>query len=178
MTTRIKSTASISTLQEFQDLVDETCRLQLKRERLTVARDEALQRVRSDHDGDIEDLTARIRANVVLAEKFATTHRDSLFGKLKSAATSLATFGFRVDNPSLALLNRKWNWAAVVDAIVERNWTHLLLIKTSPDKDAIKQQLSDQERAAIGTRIDQGETFFIDPKRDDRLDHRLTPDQP
>jgi len=173
MTNRIKATTHLFTRAEFDDLVDETCRLQLEQEKLTLRRDQALQRVREQHDGGIEDIGARIKANVILAEKYALTHRESLFGKLKSSATSLAAFGFRAGNPTLQLLNRKWTWKAVVDAISQRNWQHLLSVKVAPDKDAIKQQLTDEECAAIGTRIEQEEVFFIDPKRDDRPEQRL-----
>ena len=133
-----------------------------------------MQEVRSKHDGSIEDLTARIKANVVLAEKYATTHREELLVRLKSGATSLAVYGFRLGNGTLALLNRKWKWDDVLAAVKAKGWRHLVVTKESVDKDAIKTQLTDAQRAEIGTRISQEETFYIEPKREEAPERRLT----
>jgi len=175
MSKRIKPVASIETRQQFEALVDATCHLQLTLEKLINKRDRALAAVRDEHDGEIERLAAEIKANVLQAEKFATVRRDELLpGREKSAATSLAVFGFRIGNPTLVLLNRKWTWQSVLDALIGKDRFDLIITKQSPDKDAIKSKLDDEERAAIGTRIEQTECFYIDPKRDEAPEQRLT----
>lgn len=166
MTTRLKSTATIDTRAQFESTVDEICKLQLDREQLVTLRDRYLAEIREEHDPGIERIGQDIAAKLVLCEKFAITHRDSLFGKLKSAATSLATFGFRTGNPKLVLLSRKWKWEDVIAAIKSKARPDLLRIKEEADKEALKK-LEDTELASFGCRIEQEEPFFIEPKRDD-----------
>lgn len=166
MPPRLKATASIDTRAQFEATVDEICKLQLDREQLVTDRDRLLADVREEHDPRIEAVGQEIAAKLVLCEKFATVHRDTLFGKLKSAASSLATFGFRTGNPKLVLLNRKWKWDDVLAALKGKERTELIRRKEEADKDALKK-LPDDELAGFGLRIDQDETFFIEPKRDE-----------
>jgi phage host-nuclease inhibitor protein Gam len=166
MASRLKSTATIETRAQFESTVDEICKLQLDREQRVTLRDRFLAEIREEHDPEIEQLGQQINAKLVLCEKFATTHRDTLFGKLKSAASSLATFGFRTGNPKLVLLNRKWKWDDVLVALRLKHREGLIRKKEEADKEALKK-LTDEELASFGLRIDQDESFFIEPKRDE-----------
>lgn len=166
MPPRLKATASIDTRAQFEATVDEICKLQLDREQLVTDRDRLLADVREEHDPRIEAVGQEIAAKLVLCEKFATVHRETLFGKLKSAASSLATFGFRTGNPKLVLLNRKWKWDDVLVALKVKGRNELVRTKEEADKEALKK-LGDEELACFGLRIDQDETFFIEPKRDE-----------
>jgi phage host-nuclease inhibitor protein Gam len=166
MSSRLKATASIDTRAQFEATVDEICKLQLDREQLVTDRDRLLADVREEHDPRIEAVGQEISAKIVLCEKFATVHRETLFGKLKSAASSLATFGFRTGNPKLVLLNRKWKWDDVLVALRGNERTDLIRRKEEADKDALKK-LPEDELAGFGCCIDQDETFFIEPKRDE-----------
>jgi len=164
--TRLKSTTAITTQNQFESTVDLICKLQLDREQLITLRDRLLAEIMEEHNPRIETIGADISAKLILCEKFATTHRDTLFGKLKSAASSLGLYGFRTGNPKLVLLNRKWKWNDVLEALKSLGKTELIRVKEEPDKDALKK-LDDAELAAIGLRIDQDEAFFIEPKRED-----------
>jgi phage host-nuclease inhibitor protein Gam len=164
--TRLKSTTAITTQNQFESTVDLICKLQLDREQLVTLRDRLLAEIMEEHNPKIEAIGTEISAKLVLCEKYATTHRDSLFGKFKSAASSLGLFGFRTGNPKLVLLNRKWKWNDVLEALKSLGKTELIRVKEEPDKDALKK-LDDAELAAIGLRIDQDEAFFIEPKRED-----------
>jgi phage host-nuclease inhibitor protein Gam len=166
MPPRLKSTASIDTRAQFESTVDEICKLQLDREQLVTDRDRLLADVREEHEPRIEAIGQEISAKLVLCEKFATVHRETLFGKLKSAASSLATFGFRTGNPKLVLLNRKWKWDDVLVALKGKERADLIRRKEEADKEALKK-LPEDELAGFGLRIDQDETFFIEPKRDE-----------
>jgi len=163
---RLKATATIETRSQFDTTVDHICKLQLDREQLITVRDRLLAEIMEEHNPKIEAIGTEISAKLVLCEKYATTHRDSLFGKLKSAASSLGLFGFRTGNPKLVLLNRKWKWDDVLSALKSLGKMDFIRTKEEPDKDALKK-LSDEELAAIGLRIDQDEAFFIEPKRED-----------
>jgi phage host-nuclease inhibitor protein Gam len=166
MAPRLKSTTVIETRAQFDSTVDSICRLQLDREERITERDRLIADVREKHDPEIERLGEEISAKLVLCEKFATTHRETLFGKIKSAASSLGIFGFRIGNPTLKLLNRKWKWTDVVATLKATGRLDLIITKEDPDKNGLKK-LAAEELATIGLRIDQDETFFIEPKRDD-----------
>ena len=163
---RLKSTATIESRAQFDATVDEICQLQLDREALVTDRDRLLGDVMLEHNPRIEAIGQQIAAKLVLCEKFATVHRETLFDRLKSAATSLATFGFRTGNPKLVLLSRKWKWDDVVAALKGKGRVDLIRTKVEADKDALKK-LDDAELAGFGLRIDQEETFFIEPKREE-----------
>jgi phage host-nuclease inhibitor protein Gam len=166
MPARLKATATIETRAQFESTVDEICKLQLDREQHVTLRDRYLAEVQEQHNPAIERISQDISAKLLLCEKYATTHYDSLFGKLKSAASSLGIFGFRTGNPKLVLLNRKWKWDDVLNALRSTGRTELIRRKEEADKDALKK-LSDPELATLGLRIDQDEAFYIEPKRDE-----------
>lgn len=164
MPSRIKATPSVSTRAEFEALVDEICKLQLDKEQRVTLRDRLLLEIQEEHNPEIESVSQDISAKLVLCEKFASTHRETLFGKLKSAAANLGTYGFRTGNPTLKLLNRKWKWDDVLKVLKAGGQFHLIRTKEDPDKDALKK-LTDAELGGIGLRIDQSEAFYIEPNR-------------
>jgi phage host-nuclease inhibitor protein Gam len=175
-TNRIKANADIATRAEFEQVLDCIATNQLARDAMVLERDAKLLAIRKQYDDEIGAYEEAIKSGALRAEKFATIHREELFGKTKSAETGLTVFGFRLGNPTLKLLNKKWNWDQVLERIKALGLTSLIVTKEAPDKDAIKAQLDDATLASIGTRIDQSETFFIEPKRDAAADQRIVTD--
>lgn len=166
MPPRLKPTASIETKIQFEATVDEICKLQLDREALTLDRDRLLASVMEDHNPQIEKISEQISAKLLMCEKYALTHRETLFGKLKSAASNLGIFGFRIGQPKLTLLNSKWKWKDVINALKTTGRLEFLRVKEEPDKDLLRK-LDDTTLASIGLRIVQDEPFYIEPKRED-----------
>lgn len=161
--TRIKAPA-ISSRAAFITTIDELARIETEIRQLTAARDGRLQAVRDEHEPAIEALTSQRDSLALSAEKFAQINRDELLpAKAKSAETPLATFGFRLGQPTLKLLNRSWSWDSVLLALRDNGLARLIRKKEEPDKEGIKQ-LSETQLAAVGCRIDQTETFFVEPK--------------
>lgn len=172
---RLKPEPDLLTRAQFDALVDDTVQLQLAKEKAELKRDKRLLEIREETDPQIENLSSTIKSNLLRAEKFANVHRDEIFpSKAKSTSTALALFGFRIGNPTLVLLNRKWTWESVIAAIRAKELAGYLITKTAVDKDAVKLQLDDATRAEIGTRVEQVEQFFIDPKRDEADARRMT----
>jgi phage host-nuclease inhibitor protein Gam len=162
---RLKTTATLTTRAEFEATVDEICKLQLDKEQRVTLRDRLLLEIQEEHNPEIEEICQDISAKLLLCEKYATTHRETLFGKLKSAAASLGFYGFRTGNPKLSLLNKRWKWADVLKALKGTGQLNLVRTKENPDKDALKK-LDDAALAQVGLRIEQEEAFFIEPKRE------------
>jgi phage host-nuclease inhibitor protein Gam len=173
-TTRIKAISDVGSRAEFDELLENIATMQLAKERLELRRDARLLTVLKEFNPDITDLGEKMETAVLRAEKYATTHREELLpGKKKTAETGVAFFGFRTGNPTLVLLNRQWTWTKVLEAMKQFSLSSFIITKEAPDKDAMKSRLAPAQLATLGTRIEQHETFFIDPKRDPADPQRL-----
>lgn len=164
-----KTKIAIESTESLITTIDEVARLEVTLRTKTARRDKAIQLVRDEHDGPIEDMKKRIKELTKLAETYCMARRPEVFpGKDKSHSTALARFGFRVGNPTLALLNRKWTWDAVKTALVGADLFKFIRTVQEVDKDALKaSKLTDAELAAIGVRLDATERFYIDSKSED-----------
>jgi phage host-nuclease inhibitor protein Gam len=165
--TRIKP-ATFTLREEFERAIDEIAKLETAKRALAAARDAAVQAVQEEHGPDIQNAADQIEGLTLLCEKYALTHRDELLsGDRKSAETPLAVFGFRLGNVTLKLLNRKWTWEQVVEALKSApTLRRYVRVKEEVDKDGIKANpdLDDARLAGLGLRLEQTETFFIEPK--------------
>jgi phage host-nuclease inhibitor protein Gam len=151
---------------EFEEAINRVAEIELSLRKHAAARDEAIQTIQDQFKPVEGELQAQLKGWLGQAEKYAETHRDELFpNKVKSSATSLAVFGFRLGNPTLALLNRAWTWLQVAKTLHVLGLTDLIQETIEPRKDAIKARgFSDSELSALGMRMTQSETFFIEPK--------------
>lgn len=165
MTKKRVKAPTLRTRIEFDATVDELARATVSLRDAEARRDEQIQRVRDEFEPACTAFTEQVQSLALAAEKYAEGHRDELFvGKVKSAETSLAVFGFRLGQPTLKTLSRAWTWERVLEALVERGLTRFIRTKQEPDKEALKQHMAAEELAGVGCRIDQAETFFIEPK--------------
>ena len=164
MSKRVKS-SGFETRGEFDAALDDVAAMLVEQRQLEAARDERIQAVQEEYNDSILDIALKIKAKLALAEKYAKGRRtEVLDGKKKSGETPLALFGFRTSTPSLVLLNRKWTWDQVVETLQASGLGKFEAVKRAPDKDAMKAKLSDDELAAVGCRIRQSESFWVEPK--------------
>jgi phage host-nuclease inhibitor protein Gam len=164
-TKRIKA-PSLSTRTEFDATVDEIARLTVELRKQEARRDARIQAIRTEYEPACGALIDQIKGLTLAAEKFADENRKDLFvGKAKSSETSLALFGFRIGNPTLKLLSKAWTWERVVETLESLQLTAFIRRPDpEPDKDALKQKLDEVALAKVGCRVDQSETFYIEPK--------------
>ncbi|HRI83183.1 MAG TPA: host-nuclease inhibitor Gam family protein, partial [Opitutaceae bacterium] len=135
--TRIKA-PSIATRVDFDAAIDALARNEVSLRIAEARRDAKIQDVREQFEGEIVSLTEMRDALALATEKYAREHRDEVLpGKLKSAETPLATFGFRLGQPTLKLLNRQWSWEKVMEALTARGLAALIRTKREPDKEAL-----------------------------------------
>lgn len=164
MTKRLKA-SSFSTRAEFDRALDDIAGLQVDLRAAEAERDTEIQAVRDMHEREVLKISDKLKATILLAEKFAESHRAELFPtEKKSAETSLANYGFRIGNPTLCLLNRKWNWEGVLNAVKAAFPKQFIRTTEAVDKDALKAQLKPEQLATIGCRIDQTESFYVEAK--------------
>lgn len=168
MKSRVKSTG-FETRGEFDAALDDVAAMLVEQRQLEADRDRRIQAIQEEYNDGILDIALKIKAKLALAEKYAKAHRGELLsGKKKSGETPLALFGFRTSTPSLVLLNRKWSWGQVVETLQLSGLGQFIMTKRSPDKDAMKAKLSDEELAAVGCRISQSESFWVEPKLEEK----------
>lgn len=172
-THRLKPEADIASRAEFDQCLDNIANGQIERDALVLERDNELLQIREEFDPKINALNERMNALLLRAERYALANRESLFGKLKSAASALTTYGFRLGNPTLKLLNRKWNWDRVIEALRNCGDVQYIVHKVTVDKEKIKTELDEAMLAQRGLWVDQTEAFFVEPKRDAAADQRL-----
>lgn len=156
---------AITSNEELHASVDRIAELEVKQRELESLRDAAIQEVQRVHDGPIEAIKAEITALAKLCGIYSGSNRKGVFGSLKSAATNLATYGFRSGTDALKILSSKWSWEKVLEKLKEKGRTEFIRTKEEIDKEAIKNaNLTDAELAELGMRLDQGEKFFIESK--------------
>lgn len=164
MSKRIKSTG-FETRSEFDAAMNDIASMTVELRKLEAERDEKVQAVQEQFNDDIGDIKQKISGLAAQGEKYALAHRtDLLPGKKKSGETSLAFFGFRTGQPTLVTLNRKWTWATVIAALKAQGLGRFIVTKETPDKDAMKAHLNDEQMAAVGCRVKQTEAFWVEPK--------------
>lgn len=156
---------SLSSRIAFEQAVDDLARTTVALRKLEARRDEKIQAVRAECEPSVQEANARVQSLTLLVEKYAEEHRDELLpGKAKSSETSLAVFGFRLGQPTLKTLNRAWTWERVLEELGARKLTRFIRQKQEPDKEAMKAHLNAEELAAVGCKIAQEESFFVEPK--------------
>lgn len=169
---RIKTQKTgIETEAEFFAKVDTAATLSVEIRRLEADRDKDLQEVRERAEVAIKAKKELLAGISDACAAYATENRAALFeaGK-KSAATTLARFGFNFPAPSLVLASSKRrNWAGVAEYIREKypRLARFWLIWKEPEvnKSAIKAaHLRPANLSKLGLKLQQKETFFIEPK--------------
>ncbi len=164
MPTRIKA-PTLKNRTEFESIINSLASATVDLRKLEARRDAKLQTVREEHDPAITVLKEEIDAMALTLEKYADANREELMpGKVKSAETALATYGFRLGNPTLKLLSKSWTWDKVVKELKARMLTSFVRVTEEADKDALKSKLTAEQLAGVGCRVTQSETFYVEPK--------------
>ncbi len=158
----------IATRGDFQDNINAAAEMEVHLRRLKADMDTELQAIRDKFDPQIKPLETRLEALVNACGTYAALHQDEVLKPgLRQGETTLALYGFRLGNPTLVLLNRKHTWKTVCTAIRDRGaaWTdkYLKQADPKPNKDALKT-LSDEELAALGCRVEQTNSFYIEAR--------------
>lgn len=161
---RIKANA-ITSRAEFDSAVDQIARLSVELRLAEASRDEAIQTLTDLHSKGIGEITTKLNALASSAEVYATANRkDLLPATAKSVETPLATYGFRLGQPTLALISRKFTWAEVLTSLKARGLRRFIRTKYEVDKDTLKAKAPAGLLKDLGCQIVQEETFFVEPK--------------
>jgi phage host-nuclease inhibitor protein Gam len=170
-TNRVKHTLAqqvIQTREQLEACVGEIARLQIDRDALLVAMDSELQAIRTKYEERIGTLGADIDVELLLAEAWAQDHKAE-FGDKKSIELVHGTIGYRTGNP--AVVTRKGvTWKAALQLFVRRRLMKYIRRTYALDREAIlrdRETLGGAKLAELGLSIEQAETFFVEPKREE-----------
>lgn len=177
---RTQTTAALASRPEFEHEVDCIAQMQVSLQQLEAERTAQLHTVEQNYGKQIASLEQEIKARLRVCATYADAHRAELFPKdKKSAATPLATFGFRTGQPHLALLS-KWTWELVAAALKSTNRGHLLRVKEEVEKEALLVTMMAKPNAQwanVGVKVVQSEPFWVAPKADDDSRASINPNQ-
>lgn len=178
MATKVNTrNTGIITRDEYTATLDDIAEMTVRRDKIQAKIDKAILDAREEYAGEMERLNNLIAAKLAQAEAYASRNRDTLLPSgAKTGETAKARWGFRLGNPTLVLLSRKFTWASVVAKLSDLGMTtYLKVTAPKPDKDRLKADLDDAKLAELGLRIDQSESFWIEPKTDSA--ERINSDQ-
>ena len=167
--TRLKTSALPADFsrEEAEAAVAAITQLTIKKNSLTADMDEEITKIRSRYELTIGNLTARIDQNTEYVRDWALANPEE-FGKKKSLEMTHGIIGFRTGMPKLKTLSG-WTFARVLEALKGLPWGRAFTrIKEEVDKEGILSAFSSEnislgELREIGVRVDQEESFFVEP---------------
>lgn len=136
---------------------------------ITAEMDAKFTKIRQQHQEELSELTTAKEEQFAVMEAFAMENREEHFSKRKSMDMVHGTLGFRTSNPSLKTL-RGFTWASVTELLKEF-LPDYIRTKIEPDKEALLADRDSEQIASqfkrCGIVVNQGETFFVEPKKEE-----------
>ncbi len=178
--TRLKTSAlpAAVTRDEAEYMVSQITELTIKHNGLTADLDEEIADARSRYETTLGNLSARIDALTEQVRDWALANPDE-FGKKKSIEFSQGTIGFRTGMPKLKTLSG-FTFARVLYQLTQVKWGKAFIrIKEEPDKEGLisaftTKNICSAELREIGVRVDQEESFFVEPSTTETEGRQVT----
>jgi len=167
-----KTTVPAPAWDKVEELIGTLGSLQMRRDGILAEIDAKVSAIREQHREELAGLDADIDVEIKLLESAAIANPDQFVEK-KSVELLTGTLGFRTPTPSLKTL-AKYTWERVLKTLKARKLKAFYVVRESVNKEAIlaeREKLGEKGLAALGLRISQDETFYVEPKRE-------TKDQP
>ena len=166
---RIKTSAipAAITRDQAESLVSLVTALTIESNALVADMDSEIAKARSRYETSIGNLTARIEKATGTLRDWSLANPEE-FGKKKSIEFTQGTIGFRTGTPKLKTLSG-FTFARVLDALRSVKWgAAFILVKEDVAKAELiaahsSQNITPEELRQIGVRVDQDESFFVDP---------------
>lgn len=140
-----------------------------KIQNITSKMDVEMTRIREKYQDDLQKWGDMKTKSFDTLQAYAMENRDELFSKRKSMETVHGLFGFRTGTPKLKTL-KGYTWGAVTNLLKEFLPSYVRTTE-EPAKDKLLAdrdvpEISDMFKK-IGVYVDQDETFFVEPKKED-----------
>lgn len=137
---------------------------------------EKINAIRQKFDVDTAEAQTEIDLLKTDIEKFCLDHKSE-FDQTRTLEFTTGKVGFRTNPPKVLQLNKKFTIATTLELIKKIFKGAYIRIKEEIDKDALlsdyrNKTIADDKLASVGLRIDQGETFFIEPDWEKMLEEK------
>lgn len=144
------------------------CTLRLDVERRTAKHERDIAKLNTEFDESIQSDREELAGLETSLQLFAQNHREKLFNEPKSRSYPNAVLGFRISPPSVGRVVEKEKWDIIAERVESLPWGEPYVKEGKPslNKEAIlrdRQSLTQEQLAEAGLKIEQGETFFIEP---------------
>lgn len=137
-------------------------------------------KIREKRQADLTRLTAERDAAFETLQSFATENQTELFAKKKSLEMAHGVIGFRTGTPKLKTL-KGFTWASALQLVKQflpgyvRTTDEIAKDKLLADRELKKVTATNHEKpitmteamAECGIKVDQDETFFVEPKKEE-----------
>ena len=124
--------------------------------------------IREKNADRLAELEQQKKEAFEVMQVYATENREELFSKRKSIETTHGTFGFRTGMPKLKT-KKGFTWAAVLELLKKFGKDYVRTVE-EPAKDKLLANRDNEECQQLmedcGIIVDQGETFFVEPKKE------------
>jgi len=138
-----------------------------------------LQQIKEKFESESRELRESKSILETSIEAFCKLHRKD-FEKSRSKEFLSGVIGFRNNPPKVVQLNKKYNVKTTIELIKKLGLTAYLRVKEELNKEMIladyrspdesgkseTNKLDDSKLSAIGLRVDQDESFFIEIKKE------------
>jgi phage host-nuclease inhibitor protein Gam len=166
--TRIKLSApTIDGLSGVEQLLAEIATLKIREQDATAAKNEAIRIAEDTYNHQIKSLQDEIRIKVAALQAWSNANPKE-FGDAKSIRLPSGTLGFRTGQPTVKPLS-KWTWEKVLAALKAHPLMAGLYVRTVEEVNrekliADRDTLGAASLRDFGLKLDQGETFYVEPK--------------
>ncbi|ODU24027.1 MAG: hypothetical protein ABS95_02545, partial [Verrucomicrobia bacterium SCN 57-15] len=167
MKKRIKLIApAIKTRDQVESLLNEICTTTINRNQATLAMDHEITQIRERYEATITACNKALEEKTELIRTWAEAN-PSEFNGLKSLDLVNAVIGWRTGQPTLKTL-AGWTWDRVLEKLkIHGMGLRYIRTKEEVNKQAIlseREEITPEAMRAMGVRIVQDESFFVDPK--------------
>ena len=163
--TKTKSFAHL-TREQVAELVGQYAAIAIERQAKATQMDRELQAVRDRYEPEIERANNFLMGLHGQIQSWAEAHRDE-FGRRKSMEFLNGACGWRTGTHKLKTL-AKWTWDRVLEKIKTLPaMKDYVRVKEEVNREAIiadRDHVGAEMLAAIGVKVVQDETFFVEPK--------------
>ena len=157
---------AIVSREEMESLVGDIARLKTFQQQTTALMDQRITEIRAGYESQLTDAEETIGSAMEAARVWAEANPEA-FGKLKSLELLHGVVGWRTATPSLKPISG-WTWDRVLEKLRSVTaYSGFVRVKTEVDKQAIlaqREHLLDGDLRAMGVRVVQEDTFFVEPK--------------
>ena len=162
------STEVLITRDEAEQAMNALALAENNKRKFIAARDAAVLKIQENSAPMITECETFIAIKTAELQAWAETHPDAFAKGRKSIEMAAGTLGFRTGTPKLVLLSRAWNWKKVTDALMV-HLPNFIRSVPEPDKESLLAQREELSPMfpLIGVKVEQGESFFIEPKLTD-----------